>query len=209
MLPELHAAAWMEMFEPGVKISPAVGLAIETLGANWFEEDEPGTTVQGAGVPVPVPVPVEVGEELAVPVPVPVEVAVELAVVVVLAEADAVPVPVPVEVGEPVGLVVGVPPVLLEQATPLSVNADGVSMLPLRLKFAPMPVDAPVASAPFQLRLATATDLPLCVQVPSQPLEIVSAPAYAYCRFQLVIAGPWLVMVICTWKPLPQLEVTL
>jgi hypothetical protein len=204
MLPELHAAAWMEMLEPGVKISPAVGLASETLGASSFEVEDPGTTVHGAGVP-PVPVPVEVGEELAVPV----EEAEELAVAVVLGEADPVPVAVEVELAELDGLVVGVPPVLLLQATPLTVKAVGVSMLPLRLKFAPMPVDAPVARLPFQLRLATLTALPLCAQVPSQPLESVSAPAYAYCRFQLVIAGPSLVTVICTWKPLPQLEVTL
>jgi hypothetical protein len=193
----------MEMLEPGLKISPAVGLAIETLGASSFEDEDPGTTVHGAGEPPVPPVPVEVGEELAVPVEVPVE----LEVADVLGEAEPVPVAVEVELADVEGL--GEPPVLLLHATPLRVKAVGVSMVPLRLKFAPRPVEAPVPRLPFQLRLATVTDLPLCVQVPSQPLESVSAPAYAYCRVQLVIAGPWLVTVIATWKPLPQLEVTL
>ena len=42
----------MEMFEPGVKISPEVGLTSETLGASTFEDVDPGTTVHGAAVPV-------------------------------------------------------------------------------------------------------------------------------------------------------------
>jgi hypothetical protein len=169
---------------------------------------EPGTTVHGAGVP-PVPVGLAVGEELAVPV----EEALGLAVAVVLEDAlgedEAVDVAVDeaLEVGEDDGLELEVAPEL--QATPLSVNAVGVSMLPLRLKLAPMPVEAPVASEPFQLRLATESVLPAWVQVPSQPLASVSEPAYAYCRFQEVSAGPSLVIVIWTWKPEPQFEVTL
>jgi hypothetical protein len=206
MLPELQAEAWIEMLEPGVKISPAVGLTTETLGARTFVDEDPGTTVHGAGEP-PVPVPVPVGlaeaEELAVPVGEALPVAVELADA--LGEDEAVDEA--LEVGEDDGLELEVAPEL--QATPLSVNAVGVSMLPLRLKLAPTPVEAPVAREPFQLRLATESVLPLCVQVPSQPLASVSEPAYAYCRFQEVSAGPSLVIVIWTSKPEPQFEVTL
>jgi hypothetical protein len=204
MLPELHAEAWTEMFEPGVKISPAVGLTTETLGARTFVDEEPGTTVHGAGEPPVVPVPVGLAEgEVLVPVGEPLAVAVVLEDAVGEDEAvDEAP-----AVGDELGLELEVAPVL--QATPLRVNAVGVSMAPLRLKFAPMPVDAPVAREPFQLRLATETVLALCVQVPSQPLARVSEPAYAYCRFQEVSAGPSLVMVIWTSKPEPQFEVTL
>ena len=209
MLPELHAAAWMEMFEPGVKISPEVGLTSETLGASTFEDVDPGTTVHGAAVPVPV----EVGEalavlledELAVPVDVAVVELVADALVEALAEVEA-EAEAEVEVD---GLELGDPPVLLLQVTPFSVKAVGVSIEPERLKSAPMPVEPPVAIAPFQLRLATLTVLPLCDQVPLQPLESVSDPAYEYCRFQLVIAGPSLVIVISTWKPVPQFDATL
>nr|WP_249162245.1 hypothetical protein [Actinospica acidithermotolerans] len=201
MLPELHAEAWMEMFDPGLKISLEVGLTSDTLGASSFEDDDPGTTVHGAA-PV---VPVEVGDALAVdvvgleeavlvPVAVEVAVAVELAVAVLLALA--------------VGLADAVPPVLLLHATPFSVNAVGVSSDPLRLNVAPMPVEAFVARLPFQLSLATLIVPPLCVHVPSQPLASVSDPVYAYCRFQLVIAGPVLVMVICTSNPVVQFELT-
>lgn len=193
----------MEMFEPGVKISPEVGLTSETLGARTFEDVDPGTTVHGAGVPVPV----EEGEALAVLLVDELAVAVAVveleadALVDALAEVDA--------EAEVDGLELGVPPVLLLHVTPLRVKVVGVSIEPERLKSAPMPVEPPVAREPFQLRLATLTVLPLCDQVPLQPLESVSEPAYEYCRFQLVIAGPSLVMLIVTWKPVPQFDATL
>ena len=195
----------MEMFEPGVKISPEVGLTSETLGARTFEDVDPGTTVHGAAVPVPV----EVGDALAVLLVDELAVAVDVAVVELdadalvdaLAEVDA--------EAEVDGLELGVPPVLLLQVTPLRVKLVGVSIEPERLKSAPIPVEPPVAREPFQLRLATLTVLPLCDQVPLQPLESVSDPAYEYCRFQPVIAGPSLVMLIVTWKPVPQFDATL
>src|SRR6185437_6525204 len=138
MLPEEHAAACTVMFDPGLKISLAVGLTRETLGASTFDDEEPGTTVHGAGVPVE---PVELG--------------------VALAEADALFEG--LAEAEALGLALTVPPVLLEQAVPFRVPAVGVSIAPLRLKLAPMPVEAPVAREPFQLRLATVTALPLWV----------------------------------------------
>jgi hypothetical protein len=191
-----------------VKISLAVGLTIVTLGASTLVEVDPGTTVHGGAVP---PVPVELGEGLAEALADGLALAEAEAegLAEALADADAEALAEGEADAEALGLGLGVPPVLLEHATPLRVNAVGVSMVPLRLKLAPRPVEAPVARVPFQLRLATETDLPLCVQVPSQPLESVSAPAYAYARVQLVIAGPSFVMLICAWKPLPQLEVTL
>ena len=205
MLPELQAAAWMEMFEPGVKISPEVGLTSETLGASTFEDVDPGTTVHGAAVPVPV----EVGEALAVLLEDELAVPVDVAVVELLADALVEALAEVEAEAEVDGLELGEPPVLLLQVTPFSEKVVGVSIEPERLKSAPMPVEPPVAIALFQLRLATLTVLPLCDQVPLQPLESVSDPAYEYCRFQLVIAGPSLVMVISTWKPVPQFDATL
>jgi hypothetical protein len=198
ILPELHAAAWMEMFEPGVKISPAVGLTRVTLGASTFEDVDPVTTVHAAGGVVLV----DDGEALALVDEVAVAVAEAVAVAVALGFDVA------LALVDGVGVAVGVPPPAPLHATPFRVNPVGVSIVPLRLKLPPSPVDAPVAREPFQLRLATVTALPLWVQVPSQPLESVSAPAYEYCRVQAVIAGPSLVMLICTWNPLPQFEVT-
>ena len=172
MLPEEHAAACTVMFEPGVKISLAVGLTIDTLGASWFDEDEPGTTVHGAGVPVPVPV----GEALADADLLALALADAEALAEAEAEADALAEAEVLADADALGLALEVllPPL---HATPFRVNAVGVSMEPLRLKLAPRPVEAPVAREPFQLRLLTVTVLPLCAQVPFQPLESVSAPA--------------------------------
>jgi hypothetical protein len=169
MLPEEHAAAWTVMFEPGVKISLAVGLTRETLGPSSFVDEEPGTTVQGA----PVPVPVELGEALAEADAL--ALADAEAEAEALADADAEALADALADAEALGL--GDPPVLLEQATPLRVNAVGVSIEPVRLKLAPMPVEAPVAREPFQLRLATVTVFPVWLQVPFQPLWSVSPPA--------------------------------
>jgi hypothetical protein len=76
------------------------------------------------------------------------------------------------------------------------------------LKFAPMDVDAPVASAPFQSALVTVTALALCVQVPFHPDWSVWVPANEYCNDQLVSAGPLLVMLMDTPKPVPQSVLT-
>ena len=52
----------------------------------------------------------------------------------------------------------------------------------------PIEVLAPVASAPFQLALATVTLYPLCVQVPLQPLATCWSPGKAKARAQLMLS---------------------
>src|SRR5450755_2188354 len=59
------------------------------------------------------------------------------------------------------------------QVVPLSVNAVGVALVPLLVKFPPIWADALVPRLPFQLALATVMFLPLCVQVPLQPWDRV------------------------------------
>jgi hypothetical protein len=162
-VPELHAEAESEMFEPGVKTSLAVGLVTLTLGASTLEELEPGTTVHGVCPPVE-----ELGladalcdgEE-------------ELAEVDGLGLADLLGLELALALAEALGLVLGLLPAPLH-AVPLRVNAVGVSIVPDRLKFAPIDVDAPVASEPFQLSLTAVTALPDWVQVADQPLCRVS-----------------------------------
>jgi hypothetical protein len=154
------------MFEPGVKISLAVGLTTATLGASSFEDEDPGTTVHGGGVPVLL----ELGEALADALLDALAEADADAEAEALAEADGEALLDADADAEALGLALVVPPVLLEHAVPFRVNAVGVSIDPLRLKLAPAPVEAPVARVPFQLRLATVTALPLWVQVPFHPL---------------------------------------
>jgi hypothetical protein len=55
------------------------------------------------------------------------------------------------------------------QTVPLSVKEDGTGLVPLQAPLKPIEVDAPVASAPFQLMLAAVTLAPDCAQVALQP----------------------------------------
>jgi hypothetical protein len=95
-----------------------------------------------------------------------------------------------------------VPPL---QAAPLRVNAVGSVFVAPDDPVKPIDTLAPVASAPFQLSLATVTFAPLWVQVPLQPLVTCWPLGKGKASVQDVVAEPRFVMVIPVWKPPGQL----
>jgi hypothetical protein len=93
-------------------------------------------------------------------------------------------------------------------AVPLSVNAAGLVLAPVKEPLNPIEVLPPAASEPFQLSLVTVTCSPLCVQMPSQPLLTCWLPGKLKPSVQLVIAAAPLVIVMLPVNPPGQLLVT-
>ena len=140
---------------------------LQMLGASWLEVVEPGTGVHGVCPPVE-----ELGLADALALLLGEEVLLALADGLALADWLGLA----LALAEALGLELGLPPAPLH-GVPLMLNAVGVSIVPVRLKLAPIEVDAPVASAPFQLSATAVIALPDWVHVASQPLERVSDPA--------------------------------
>jgi hypothetical protein len=60
----------------------------------------------------------------------------------------------------------------LPQVPPLSVSADGLAFVPLKLAWKPKLTDPPAGTALFQSALRTLTAAPLCVTTPFHRLVI-------------------------------------
>jgi hypothetical protein len=98
-----------------------------------------------------------------------------------------------------VGLVVTGTPV---QATPLTANDVGFTLVPVWLPMKPGLTVPPLATEPFHDSLATVTWVPLCVKRPLQPCVTRWPLAKENVRFHEVHASPTLRMTMLPWKPL-------